>query len=112
MKKANNKANGGNARAAKLSPETRKEIASNAAKKRWEDNSVKTASNLVAQGRNVNLSILRDQLAIAVLQGLYSDITTARELVINTLGEAMPLMEGFTRIAYTQADEVIRLRAL
>lgn len=54
----------------------------------------------------------RDEIAIAVLQGLYSNIRDARALVIGLYGETIPLAEALTRIAYEQADEVIRLRSL
>jgi hypothetical protein len=57
-------------------------------------------------------SPLRDDIAIAVLQGLYSNIGHAQKFAAAVMGEAMPISEAFTRIAYEQADEVIRLRSL
>lgn len=127
MNKTSNKAKGGNARAAKLSPEERSKIASIAAKVRWDNKGklvdenefndnpalTKAIETVLRSGKNTIKNLTdRDIIAVAVLQGLYSDIVTARQLVVSTLGEAMPLMEGFTRIAYSQADEVIRLRSV
>lgn len=55
---------------------------------------------------------LRDEIACAVLTGLYSDIANAQKFAAHVMGPEMILPEAFTRIAYAQADEALRLRSL
>jgi len=112
---------GGNARAKKLSPERRSEIAKEAAAARWGDKEQETARANYETNQSVPKRVAaafasglphRDQIAIAVLAGLYSDIPNSQRFAAAVMGDAMPLIEAFVRIAYGQADEVLRLRAL
>lgn len=121
----NKRGNGGIARAKKLTPEQRKAIAAKGADARWGGKPGKKA----AQHRNSIEAVtdaqidavvrkayqradLRDEIAMAVLTGLYSNIAESQKFVQFVYGGTMPLPEGLTRIAYAQADETLRLRSL
>ena len=112
MTKPKAQAKGGHARAKKLSPEERSAIAKKGASARWDVKDVLTASNSPAQHRNDAPGTLRDQIALAVLAGLYSNIADAQKFSGFVMGKEMLLPEAFTRIAYSQADEALRLRSL
>jgi hypothetical protein len=127
----NKQANGGHARAKNLSPARRKAIAAKAAKARWgnpDAKAPKKATREVDQEFEADLSrslkkawnrefkplaaSLRDEIACAVLTGLYANIDVAQKFAAHVMGPDMLLPEAFTRIAYAQADESLRLRAL
>ena len=55
---------------------------------------------------------LRDTLALAVLQGMYSNIADAQKFCAYVMGDTVPLPEALVRVAYAQADEAIRWRSL
>ncbi len=142
MKTPSKRANGGTARAKSLSPARRKEIAKKAAATRWAKNEkedrgmylplVKTAKDKAweefkrhvfelgidmpgkqAKERpNGETGTLRDQIAQSVLTGLYSNIADSQKFAAFVIGAAVLLPEAFTRIAYSQADEALRLRSL
>lgn len=122
MKKNEGKAKGGNARAAKLTALRRAQIAQKAARARWGKESAPKPRPFLrpamdklwddARKKLLPEINLRDKIALAVLQGLYSNIADAQKFAAFVMGDKMPIAEGFTRIAYEQADEVIRLRAL
>lgn len=138
MTKHKGRANGGLARAKALTSAQRVEIAKKGATARWGvpskldkslipkrtkgtksnwreitgQNKAAEPPNLPVQHGNAVLGTLRDQIALAVLAGLYSDIITAQKFAAHVMGKDMLLPEALTRIAYTQADEVLRLRAL
>ncbi len=127
-KKPTARSNGGHARAQKLSPARRKAIATKAAKIRWGnkviipklDTSMTPARSnwreITRQDGEERLkrekATLRDKIAQSVLNGLYANIDVAQKFAAHVMGQDMLLPEAFTRIAYAQADEAIRLRSL
>jgi hypothetical protein len=124
MKKDTAKIKGGLARAKKLSPARRKEIAERAANARWRDEMVLSKINPPAfaeyqkekakefsSGKIYSMRELRDEIAFAVLQGLYANLADSQKFC-GAFFAGMPLPEAFTRIAYSQADETLRLRSL
>ena len=127
MKKTK-RANGGNARAKKLSPARRSEIAKKAAAKRWgvkpvtpeQDDALRVMREQWERDAGSVRGLimpdlprgLRDEIAIAVLNGLYANIDMAQLFAKHVHGDTIPLPEALTRIAYAQADETLRLRAL
>ncbi len=130
-KKPTARSNGGHARAQKLSPARRKAIAAKAAKTRWEKPDAKAKNKPAGKaehelGANARKALkevwnreykpigvsLRDEIAIAVFSGLYANIDVAQKFAAHVMGPDMRLPEAFTRIAYAQADEAIRLRSL
>ena len=130
--KTTGKAKGGHARAAKLSPARRKAIARKAAATRWQGKKdVETILRKPAKRSKSTISAtprkrsheermaghfdkvtLRDTLALAVLQGMYSNIADAQKFAAYVMGDTVPLPEALVRVAYAQADEAIRWRAL
>ena len=111
----NKRANGGNARAKKLSPDQRSAIAKKGAAARWSDvlpKALKSHSkHTIGEQRPFMVATLRDQIASAVITGLYANIADSQKFA-NFVMPGVLLPEAFTRMAYTQADEVLRLRAL
>jgi hypothetical protein len=105
---------GGNARAKSLTPAKRRAIAKKAAKARWSDeNETTTPKKHFAEparrmGKTMNA---RDEIATAVLAGLWSNVETSQKFAA-AFFPTMSLPEAFTRIAYEQADEVLRLRGV
>lgn len=122
------KANGGHARAKNLSPARRKAIAAKAAKARWDNPDAKAKKKSVQRRSAIEVTTdaqidavvrqayrradLRDEIAQSVLTGLYSNIDIAQKFAAHVMGPDMLLPEAFTRIAYSQADEALRLRSL
>jgi len=125
IKKQAKNSKGGNARAAKLSPEARKDIASKAAKARWGDknnpvdvrgilkpkkNPAK-ASNLLVQHVDAVRAGVRSEIVLAVLNGLYSNLDNTTKFIAHhtpsIFREGMTLQEACNKLANMQASETV-----
>lgn len=107
-KKPTGKAVGGHARANKLSPAQRKEIAKKGAEARWGgDKPVKQP----AKRSKEESTDLRGLIVASVLCGLYSNLGDSQKFIGHFMA-GVSLPEAFTRIAVTQAEETIRLAGL
>ena len=107
----NKRANGGKARAAKLSPEQRKTIASNAAKKRWGEQDGNPSNLPVQQRKASGRQLIKQQIITAVLTGLYANLDNTTKFIAHhtpdVFREGMTLQEACNKIAVMQANETV-----